>query len=143
MTRTAIRCAAVAVLLASIGGCSAKKKDAAPATSAGSPTSAAVTASSTPDAASSAPAPAGGGSAITIKGFAFSPAALTVHVGTKVTVTNKSSATHTFTSVSGPVPFDSDRLAPDATADVTFSKAGTYAYHCSIHNSMTGTIVVS
>jgi plastocyanin len=30
-----------------------------------------------------------------------------------------------------------------ATFSFTFTKAGTFAYHCSIHSSMHGTIVVS
>lgn len=80
---------------------------------------------------------------MTIKGFAFAPSSLTVPVGTAVTVTNNDSTTHTFTSVSGPAPVDSGRLAPDASATVTFAKAGTYAYHCAIHAAMTGTVIVS
>jgi plastocyanin len=41
------------------------------------------------------------------------------------------------------VAFDTDRLDEGASGKVTFTKAGTYAYHCNIHASMTGTIVVS
>ncbi|MEP7054816.1 MAG: cupredoxin domain-containing protein [Actinomycetota bacterium] len=67
---------------------------------------------------------------------------MTVPVGTRLTVTNKDIATHTFTSVSGPAAFDSGDLAPGSAAKVTFTKAGTYSYHCDIHNSMTGSIVV-
>jgi plastocyanin len=42
----------------------------------------------------------------------------------------------------GPVPFSSPTLATGATYQFTFTHAGTYAYHCSIHPSMKGTIIV-
>jgi plastocyanin len=39
--------------------------------------------------------------------------------------------------------FDSGSLATDATFSQTFDAAGTFAYHCTIHPSMTGTITVA
>lgn len=78
--------------------------------------------------------------AITIQGFAFNPATITVPVGTKVTWTNKDAATHTVTSDSG--VFDSKNLPTGNTFSYTFSQAGTFAYHCNIHKTMTATIVV-
>lgn len=39
--------------------------------------------------------------------------------------------------------FDSGSLAPGGTFSHTFTAAGTYHYHCSIHPSMTGIIVVN
>jgi plastocyanin len=33
-------------------------------------------------------------------------------------------------------------LAPGATGSFTFTTPGTYAYHCTIHSFMKGTIVV-
>jgi plastocyanin len=83
---------------------------------------------------------ASSGNAVTLANFAFSPATLTVKVGTAVTWTNKDSATHTVTSDSG--VFDSGNVAVNATYSYTFTKAGTYAYHCSIHTSMKGTVIV-
>jgi plastocyanin len=82
---------------------------------------------------------ASSGNAVTLANFAFSPATLTVKVGTAVTWTNKDSATHTVTSDSG--VFDSGNVAVNATYSYTFTKAGTYAYHCSIHTSMKGTVI--
>ncbi len=36
----------------------------------------------------------------------------------------------------------SGNIAPNGTYQHTFSAAGTYPYHCSIHSVMTGTVVV-
>ncbi|HSX48724.1 MAG TPA: cupredoxin family copper-binding protein [Candidatus Saccharimonadales bacterium] len=77
---------------------------------------------------------------ITISNFSFSPATITVKVGDKVTITNNDSAPHTVTADDG--SFDSGTIQPGATGTVTLSKAGTFAYHCSIHPSMKGTVVV-
>ena len=96
--------------------------------------------SAQPSAGQSAAAPAAGGSAVSIANFAFAPASMTVAVGTTVTWTNTDSAGHTVTADDG--SFKSDKLATGATFSQTFTKAGTYAYHCSIHSSMTGTITV-
>jgi plastocyanin len=38
--------------------------------------------------------------------------------------------------------FDSGRVGPSATGSVTLSQRGSFAYHCTLHPSMTGTIVV-
>ncbi len=78
---------------------------------------------------------------ITIQGFAFPPATITVPVGTKVTWTNKDPATHTVTSDTG--AFDSKNLTTGATFSFTFNQAGSFAYHCAIHSRMVATIVVT
>ncbi len=62
--------------------------------------------------------------------FSFSPNSLTVKVGTKVTWTNHDSVTHTVTSNQG--TFNSS-VPPGSNFSFTFTKAGTYAYHCNIH----------
>jgi plastocyanin len=77
---------------------------------------------------------------ITIANFAFSPASITVKVGTTVTWTNKDSTAHTVTSDSG--VFDSGNLAVNANYSYAFSKAGTFAYHCAIHQNMKATVIV-
>ena len=91
---------------------------------------------STAPAASAATANA----AVTISGFAFGPAAVTVTAGSMITWTNQDSAAHTVTADDG--SFDSSSLAQGATFSQTFSTAGTVTYHCKIHPSMTGTITV-
>ena len=53
-----------------------------------------------------------------------------------------SGTTHTITSDTQGA-FDSGSLAPGATFEHTFTTAGTYHYHCSIHPTMTGVIVVN
>jgi plastocyanin len=71
--------------------------------------------------------------------FSFNPNSLTVTVGTKVTWTNHDSVTHTVTANQG--AFNSPVL-PGSSFSFTFTKAGTYAYHCMIHPYMMATIVV-
>jgi plastocyanin len=78
---------------------------------------------------------------VTIKNFKFSPTPLKVKAGTKVTVKNADSATHTFTANKG--AFNTGDIQSGSSARVTVKKPGTYAYHCQIHNFMKGTIKAS
>jgi plastocyanin len=82
----------------------------------------------------------GGANAVTIQNFAFSPVTLTVPVGTTVTWANQDGSTHTATA--DDKSFDTANIAPGASGSATLGKAGTFAYHCTIHQYMTGTIVV-
>ncbi len=78
--------------------------------------------------------------AVSIVNMSFTPATLTVSVGTTVTWTNNDGMTHTVTSdASG---FDSGDITMGSKYSRVFSVAGTYAYHCTIHPAMKGTIVV-
>jgi plastocyanin len=79
-------------------------------------------------------------SAVTIAGFAFTPATVTIQVGDSVTWTNEDSAPHTATAGDG--SFDTGQLANGASGTATFDTAGTFAYVCSIHPQMTGSVVV-
>lgn len=88
-------------------------------------------------------APQSGTNTITIENFAFNPATLTVAPGTSVTWTNRDGVTHTITADSGsPAQFTSEQLANGSSFSFPFIKPGTYTYHCSIHPSMKGTVVV-
>jgi plastocyanin len=80
------------------------------------------------------------GNLVTVVNFAFSPQTLSVTAGTTVTWTNRDSTTHTITSDTG--VFNSGNLATNSSFTYTFSNTGSYAYHCAIHPSMTGTIIV-
>lgn len=83
-----------------------------------------------------------GAPAVTISGFAFNPSTLMVSPETTVVWTNNDSVTHTVTSTSGPVAFDSGNLGAGVTYSHKFSTVGTYEYQCNIHTYMKGTLVV-
>ena len=77
---------------------------------------------------------------VSIENFAFSPAVVHVKLGGTVTWTNKDSTPHTATDISG--SFDSGSLETDKTFTKTFSTAGTFTYHCTIHSMMPNATVV-
>jgi plastocyanin len=81
------------------------------------------------------------GSAIKMDNFAFSPATLTASHGAAVGVTNDDSAAHTVTADDGH-SFDTGSIAPGESGQLTAPKPGRYAYHCTIHPFMHGTLVV-
>lgn len=76
---------------------------------------------------------------IVISGFDFNGPA-TISAGTTVTVTNDDAVPHTWTSEDG--VFNSGTLAGGETFDFTFENPGEFAYFCSIHAEMTGSITV-
>lgn len=82
---------------------------------------------------------------IFIQSMSFSPSSKTVAVGTTITWTNKDNFSHNVTSGTPGAPdgkFSSGNMGGGATYSFTFATAGTYKYFCSIHPSMTGTIIV-
>ncbi len=78
---------------------------------------------------------------VNIQNMAFSPSTLNVKVGTTVTWVNKDSTAHDVVSDTG--LFNSGNLNNGQSYSYTFNQAGSFPYHCGIHPSMTGTIVVS
>jgi len=78
--------------------------------------------------------------AIVIENFTFAPRTLTVTKGTSITVRNTDGVTHTFSATDG--SFDTGDIRSGASKVVTLTNAGTFAYRCNIHPSMTGTVVV-
>jgi plastocyanin len=92
-----------------------------------------------------------------IRDGAFAPSVDTVRVGTVVSWTNNGTVAHTVTSDGG--LWNSGQISSAGTGgvdaygypvtttagsfDQTFSTAGSYAYHCSNHPGMTGTVVVT
>ena len=80
--------------------------------------------------------------AVSIDNFSFTPATITVPAGTHVTWTNNDDIPHTVTDAAIPHAFKSAPLDTGETANFTFTKPGTYAYFCSLHPHMQGTVVV-
>ncbi|MCW2856362.1 MAG: blue (type 1) copper domain protein [Marmoricola sp.] len=92
---------------------------------------------------------------MTTKLLSFTPAKLTVKVGTLVTWTDSDSIAHTVTT--GTFVLGSDGLRtsqnPDGLVNMplstghdvsyTFTKPGKYVYYCSIHHGMNGEIDVT
>jgi plastocyanin len=87
-----------------------------------------------------APASAPATMEVKIDNFSFGPTMITVAVGTTVTWTNRDDIPHTVVSTDG--VFKSKVMDTDEKFSFTFNKAGTFAYFCSIHPKMTGTVVV-
>jgi len=79
--------------------------------------------------------------AVTIEDFDFAPPSLDIAAGGSVTWTNKGNSGHTVTADDG--SFTSSTIQSGESFTQDFKKPGTYAYHCAIHPSMTGTITVS
>jgi FtsP/CotA-like multicopper oxidase with cupredoxin domain len=73
----------------------------------------------------------------------FSPDVIHVVVGVNNTVmwTNHDNAVHTVTSTTD--AFDSGFINPGQSWTYTFTKDGTYNYHCTLHNWMSGTVIVT
>jgi plastocyanin len=78
---------------------------------------------------------------VVIRDFMFSPGRLTVAPGASVRVVNEDQVAHTFTADGG--GFTTGDVAPGASVSVTApSRTGTYPFRCSIHQYMTGVLVV-
>lgn len=82
----------------------------------------------------------GGEATVTISGFAYDPAELTVAVGTTVTWENADPAPHTASAEDG--SFGSGQIDPGGSASVTLDQAGTFPYRCAFHPDMAGTVTV-
>jgi len=78
---------------------------------------------------------------VEIRNFAFAPATLTVPAGTRVVWTNQDEEPHVITSAGAQFASSKGMDTSDSYA-VTFSRPGTYAYYCSIHPMMVGTVIV-
>jgi plastocyanin len=77
---------------------------------------------------------------VRIVDFAYAPATVTIRVGDTVTWINRDPVEHTATATNG--SFDTGMIAPDGSARIRFTRAGTYAYLCTPHPDMRGTVVV-
>jgi len=81
---------------------------------------------------------------LTIQNMAFSPATIKIKKGTTLKWTNKDGTAHTVTSDDmSKVALNSASLAANATYSFKFDTAGTYTYHCSLHPTMKGKVIVT
>jgi plastocyanin len=88
------------------------------------------------------------GPTVTIQNFAFTPATVSIPKGTTVSWVNKDSSNHVIVndaqgSIAQGALFTSNSLLKGESYLFKFETPGTYPYHCSIHPSMKGTIVVT
>ncbi|MEU0503244.1 cupredoxin family copper-binding protein [Nocardia sp. NPDC005998] len=102
-------------------------------TTGSAPTAAATTTMSTAVAATP--------NTVDIQNFVFSPAKLTVPVGTTVTWINKDEEPHTVAANNA--GFRSPGMGHDATFTFVFTTPGTFDYICTIHPFMHGTVEVT
>ncbi|MGH8915918.1 MAG: cupredoxin domain-containing protein [Acidimicrobiia bacterium] len=78
---------------------------------------------------------------VEIADFAFSPETLTIAVGTTVTwVNNDAGLAHTSTSTDD--VWTSGTLNEGDEFSVPFDEPGTFTYFCTVHPTMTGSIIV-
>ena len=102
----------------------------------------AATTSAVPAATGSAvPAPAASAAAVVhVKNFSYGPDRVTIAPGQTVRFVQDDETPHTVTATDK--SFDSGNLDQHQTWSHTFAKAGTYAYYCTYHPYMKGTVVV-
>ena len=87
------------------------------------------------------PTNAAGPSAIVhIKNYTYTPSPVTIKVGQSVAWIDDDQNAHTVTAVDA--SFDSGNIDNGGTYTHTFIKAGTYAYYCTYHTYMKGTVIV-
>lgn len=96
--------------------------------------------SSTPSGGSSSSGTAPSAVQVVLQNITIQPADVTVAVGGTVTWVNQDTVTHNLTDDAG--TWSSGPLAPGKSFSHTFATAGTFPYHCIIHPSMTGQIIV-
>lgn len=118
------------LLLAVVTACGGSTATPAPAASAAGPGAAKPTCA----------AGIGTGQQVAMANIAYTPNTSAVSAGGTVSWTNGDTVTHTVTFDNGP---DCGNVTVGSSITATFAAAGTYAYHCTIHSSMHGTVTVS
>lgn len=92
------------------------------------------------------PASPGGGippqNEVWMTGNSFSPSTITVAPGTTIRWVNKDGVSHTVTSSSASLAFESGTIGNNGTFSFKFDSVGTFPYFCRFHSGMTGRVVV-
>ena len=78
---------------------------------------------------------------VSLKNIAFSPGAIRVAAGATVQFTNNDGIAHNVTFTSTTITGATD-FAAGTRSVVMPATPGTYAYHCTIHPGMTGSVLV-
>lgn len=76
---------------------------------------------------------------VLIENYKYEPAEITIQVGESVTWINKDAVRHTTTGDG----FDSGLFGKDESYTHVFDEAGTFAYICTPHPYMQGTVIVT
>lgn len=128
--RAALACIIFAVLLL---GCASQQQPPSQQPSAQQPPG-------QPTGGNQTPPPKANEVTVQIIGFKFEPVDIQVSIGTNVTWVNNDPARHTVTFDNG--EYDSGDFPHGDSKSYTFTKAGNYTYHCSIHPPMKGSVSV-
>jgi plastocyanin len=75
-----------------------------------------------------------------VQDFLFRPGRLEVAAGTTIVWTNDGQVLHTVSAADG--SFDSGPIEPGERRSISFTRTGTFLFHCTPHPFMTGVIVV-
>jgi plastocyanin len=78
---------------------------------------------------------------VTVVDFGFQPADITAKVGQAIAFTNTGATAHTATLDGGGCT--TQPIVAGKSDGLVFSATGSYRFHCAIHSSMTGSIVIS
>jgi plastocyanin len=131
---------AILLLAISLAGCvmMSAPLEKAPSTTPSTPANETTAAPTTPAPAEQPKAPAS--ATVEISGYKFTPATVTIAVGGTVTWVNKDNAVHS-------VVFDGDSFEPPNLHESgiwghEFKEAGEFPYHCGVHPTMKGTVIV-
>ncbi|MFL6550035.1 MAG: cupredoxin family copper-binding protein [Povalibacter sp.] len=79
---------------------------------------------------------------VKIGNFSFLPATITVPVGAHLVWINQDDVPHVVVGTDANSPIKSPALDTDDRYEVTLTHPGTYAYFCSLHPHMVGTVIV-
>lgn len=94
-----------------------------------------------PNSTETTPPPTTTTGAVSMEGSAFTPANITVRVGTTITWTNNDNTLHDVVADSDGGPNSSNMQEGD-TFSFKFENVGEFPYHCSYHPGMTGKVTV-